>query len=497
MFYYNFKQLYFERGYVVMAVLGNIEPKEVFHFFEEINQIPRGTFNTKAISDYCVDFADKRGLAVIQDEWNNVIIKKPGTAGYEQSEPVILQGHLDMVCEKTADSDHDFMKDPIEMYVEDGYVKAKDTTLGADNGIAVAMALAILDSQDIPHPPLEVLFTIDEEVGMTGALNVDLSPLEGKMLLNLDSEEEDVLTAGCAGGFRFIYHLPIEKTNVNGSKVELEICGLKGGHSGVEIHKQRGNANKLAGRMLYHIKKAADFSLLEINGGSKDNVITSGNKSVIVTKETETVKAAAAEMLAAWKAEFGADEPGLDIKVTVLEEGSYDAMTAETLKKIIQFLVNCPNGVDEYSRHLPGLVETSDNLGVVATENDQVKFMILTRSGVASKLQEFKERYMCFAESLGGSYEFDAEYPAWTFKAESKVREITLDAFEHVYGKRPEVTEIHAGLECGLLSGHKPELDCISFGPNMIDVHSYNERLEIASAERIWKALKEILKRCK
>ncbi len=480
-----------------MAVLEHIEPREVFHFFEEISQIPRGTYNTKAVSDYCVNFAKERGLTAIQDEWNNVIIKKPGTTGYESSEPVILQGHLDMVCEKTTDSNHDFMKDPIDIYEEDGYIKARETTLGADNGIAVAMALALLDSKEIPHPPLEVLFTTDEEVGMTGALNVDLSPLEGTMLMNLDSEEEDVLTAGCAGGFRFLYSLPVDKTSVNGTKIELEICGLKGGHSGVEIHKQRGNANKLAGRLLYHLSRQAKIALMEINGGSKDNVITPANRSVIVTDDTNTVKSVVKNMLDAWKQEFGSDEPTLDIKVNVLEEGTFDAMTDETMKKVLQFIVNCPNGVDEFSRHLAGLVETSDNLGVVATDDKNVKFMILTRSGFSTKLEEFKERFMCFADSLGGTYEFDAEYPAWTFKSESRIREITLDAFEHVYGKRPEVTEIHAGLECGLLSGKKPELDCISFGPNMIDVHSYNERLEIASAAKIWEAVKEILKRCK
>lgn len=480
-----------------MAVFENIEPKKVFHFFEEISRIPRGTYNTKEISDYCVNFAKERGLFVIQDEWNNVIIKKPGTAGYEMSEPVILQGHLDMVCEKTADSGHDFMKDPIEIYVEDGWVKAKDTTLGADNGIAVAMALTILDSKDIPHPPLEVIFTIDEEVGMTGALNIDLSQLKGTMLMNLDSEEEDVLIAGCAGGFRFVCSLPIEKTSANGVKMELEICGLRGGHSGVEIHQQRGNANKLAGRLLYHLTRQIKIALIEINGGSKDNVITSANKSVIVAEDAKAVEETAAKLLAKWRDEFGKDEPDLDIKVHVLEEGSFEAMSDTSMKKVLQFIVNCPNGVDEYSRHLAGMVGTSDNLGVITTEKERVDFIVLTRSGIASKIDEFKERFMCLAESLGGTYEFNSEYPAWTFDAESRIREIALDAFEHVYGKRPEVTEIHAGLECGLLSGKKPELDCISFGPNMMDVHSFNERLEIASAAKIWEALKEILKRCK
>lgn len=480
-----------------MAVLENIEPKEVFHFFEEINQIPRGTFNTKGVSDYCVNFAKERGLEVIQDQWNNVIIKKPGTAGYENSAPVILQGHLDMVCEKTDDSDHDFMTDPIEMYIEDGYVTAKDTTLGADNGIAVAMTLALLDSKDIPHPPIEALFTIDEEIGMTGAENVDLSVLEGTMLLNLDSEEEDVLTAGCAGGFRFLFSLPMKKATAEGTKLEIEISGLKGGHSGVEIHEQRGNANKLAARMLFHVSKATEISVISVNGGSKDNVITPSNKSVIVAKDVDAVKAAVAEMFEAWKVEFSTDEPGLNVKVTELGEGSFEAMDEETMKKMIFVGVSCPNGVDEYNRHLKGMVETSDNLGVINTTEDSIKFNFLTRSGFPTKLQEFKEKFICLADFVGGTYEIDGEYPGWTFREESKAREITLDAFEEVYGRRPEVTSIHAGLECGLLTGKKPELDCISFGPNMVAVHSYNEKLEIASTERIWKALKAIMKRCK
>lgn len=480
-----------------MSVLSDTEPKEVFHFFEEISQIPRGTYHTKEISDYCVKFAKERNLEVIQDELNNVIIKKPGTAGYESSDPVIIQGHLDMVCEKTADSDHDFLKDPLQIYVEDGFVKAKDTTLGADDGIAIAMALAVLDSDSIAHPPVEAVFTVDEEVGMDGAEGIDLSPLKGTMLLNLDSEDDDTLIAGCAGGFRFVYRLPVQRTKMTGKSLTVEICGLKGGHSGVEIDQQRGNAHKLAGRLLYHLSQEIKMTLSEINGGSKDNVIPSVNRFVIITEEAEKAKKIICEMLQTWKQEFGADEPNLDIKVTETDEQEYYTMTEETTRKIIFFLMNCPNGVDEYSRSLEGLVETSDNLGVIVTEEACVRFKILTRSGVTTKLKEFKERYACLAEFLGGTYTIDSEYPAWMFREHSKIRPIVADAFEKVYGTRPEITTIHAGLECGLLSGKKPELDCVSFGPNMRDVHSVNERLEIASTVRVWKVMQEILKQCK
>ena len=480
-----------------MSVLADTEPKEVFRFFEEISRIPRGTYHTKEISDYCVTFAKERNLEVIQDELNNVIIKKPGTEGYENSDPVIIQGHLDMVCEKTADSDHDFLKDPLQIYVEDGFVKAKDTTLGADDGIAIAMALAILDSDSIAHPPVEAVFTVDEEVGMDGAEGIDLSPLKGTMLLNLDSEDDDTLIAGCAGGFRFSYRLPIQRTKIMGKTLTVEICGLKGGHSGVEIDQQRGNAHKLAGRLLYHLSQEIKMTLVEINGGSKDNVIPSVNRFVIVTEETEKAKAIICEMLQIWKLEFGADEPNLDIKVAEAGEQEYQAMTEESTRKVLFFLMNCPNGVEEYSRSLKGLVETSDNLGVIVTEEECVRFMILTRSGVSTKLSEFKERYACLADFLGGTYTIDSEYPAWMFREQSKIRSIVADAFEKVYGTRPEVTTIHAGLECGLLSGKKPELDCISFGPNMRDVHSVNERLEIASTSKVWKVIQEILKQCK
>ncbi len=480
-----------------MSVLTNIEPKEVFHFFEEISQIPRGSYNTKGISDYCVNFAKERNLEVYQDEWNNVIIRKPGTAGYESSEPVIIQGHLDMVCEKTEDSDHDFLTDPLELMIEDGYVTAKGTTLGADDGIAIAMALAVLDSDTLEHPPVEAVFTVDEEVNMDGAENIDLSMIKGNMLINLDSEEDDRLTAGCAGGFRFSCEISVLKRQMAGKGLLVEICGLRGGHSGVDIDRQRGNANKLAGRLLYRLGTRQEVFLAEINGGARENVITSVSRSILVVKDPEKVLRMIQDMKEDWKQEFGADEPGLDVRVTELGEKEYSVFTEESMKKVIGFLVNCPNGVDEYSRSLKGMVETSDNLGVVESLEDRVRFQVLVRSGVSSKLEEFKDRLACLADLLGGTWNTGSGYPAWTFKEASRIRPIAADAFEEVFGTRPVITTIHAGLECGLLSGKKPELDCISFGPNMKDVHSFNERLEIASTEKVWNALKIILKRCK
>lgn len=480
-----------------MAVLEGTEPKEVFRFFEEISRIPRGTYHTKEVSDYCVEFARQRGLEVVQDQWNNVIIKKPGTKGYEHSEPVIIQGHLDMVCEKAPDSNHDFLKDPLELRIEDGFVTATGTTLGADDGIAIAFALAVLDGADIEHPPVEAVFTVDEEVGMDGAANIDLSVLEGSMLLNLDSEDDDTLIAGCAGGFRFSCEIPVEKRQVQGAGLQIEICGLKGGHSGVEIDRQRGNANKLAGRLLYHLGREQAFYLGGLCGGARDNVIPSASRMLLVVEDQEKAVQAAEHMEAVWRKEFGADEPDLHIRVTELGKKEYTVFTEESQKKVVGFLVNCPNGVDEYSRSLEGLVETSDNLGVVEEKEHSIRFMVLVRSGVDSKMEELKERLICLAEMTGAAWSVDSEYPAWMYKEHSRIRPITADAFEEVFGVRPEITTIHAGLECGLLSGKKPELDCVSFGPNMQDIHSFHERLEIASTQKIWNVLKLILKRCK
>lgn len=480
-----------------MSILDGLKPQEVFHYFEELSQIPRGTFNTKAVSDYCVNFAKNKNLEVIQDNLYNVIIKKPGTPDYENSEPVIIQGHLDMVCEKTENSDHDFTKDPLKLYVEDGFVKARDTTLGADDGIAVAMALALLESNDIPHPPLEILLTVDEEVGMEGAKAIDLSPLNGKMLLNLDSEDEDTIIAGCAGGVVFHMDLPVDRIQKTGTCLEVTICGLKGGHSGVEIDQQRGNANKLAGRLLNRLNQDMKVSLFNIQGGSKDNVIPSVCKFTILVQDSIEAEAIIKNMLHIWKEEFGTDEPDLDITIKNMGNAELSVMSDYHTHKAIFFLNNCPNGVDGFSRSLKGLVETSDNLGIVFSEESKISFDFLIRSSVSSKLVEMKETFLSWAKFLGGTYGFSGEYPAWMYKKDSKIRPIVAEAFEAVYGKKPEIATIHAGLECGLLTGKKPDLDCVSFGPRMYDVHSVSERLDIASTERMWNILKEILKKCK
>lgn len=482
-----------------MSVLEGLKPERVFYYFEEISKIPHGSGNTKQISDFCVEFANKQGLKVVQDEVNNIVIYKDGTEGYEDAEPVILQGHLDMVCEKTKESDHNFETDPLELYVADGKVHAKDTTLGGDNGIAVAMALAVLEDKTIAHPPIEALFTIDEETGMDGALALDMSLLKGKMLINMDSEEEGSLIVGCAGGVHFEAELPVDYCEKEGAVVEIVLEGLTGGHSGMEIHKQRGNAHKLMGRLLYHLSKMFDFNLTEINGGSKDNVIAQENKAVVVLAEdrTDDFVLEIKEMEKIWKEEFCSDEPDLVIKTEVKNAQNVSAFDETATKRVIQYLFIVPNGVQVFERELENQVETSLNIGSVKTEERCVKTVHLVRSSRDSQNAAVKEQLFAVTEAVGGTGAVNGEFPGWAYRQESKLREVMMDSYDELCGKRPEILTIHAGLECGLFIGKNQELDCVSFGPALSDVHSPQESMDIASVERSYDYLLTILKNCK
>ena len=453
-----------------MAVLNELEPKEVFRFFEEISAIPRGSRDTKRISDYLVAFAKERDLKVIQDEVNNVIIFQPGTPEYEESEPVILQGHMDMVCEKTSDSTHDFKNDGLELYVEDGFLKAKDTTLGGDDGVAVAMALALMDSEDIPHPPIEAVFTVDEELGMEGAEAIDLSVLKGKKLINLDSEEEKTLTVGCAGGVRYQGLIPVEKETASGEVIKITIQGLLGGHSGEEIHRQRGNANKMMARLLYHIAEPEDC---------------------------EEILAMIRDMESIWNAEFMGEEPGLTVKTETEKVENIVVFSKGTTQKVVGYLTACPNGLKEYSRKVAGATETSLNLGVVSMKENGVEAAFLIRSAVDSRKQQVLEEVDAVTKAFGGSGSLSSEYQAWQYKPQSELRPVMVEAYKEVYGTEPEICIIHGGLECGIFLGKRPDLDCVSCGPDVLDIHSYNERLDIASTQRSWEFLKLVLKNCK
>lgn len=482
-----------------MSVLEGLKPERVFYYFEEISKIPHGSGNTKQISDFCVEFANKQGLKVVQDEVNNIVIYKDASEGYEDAVPVVLQGHLDMVCEKTKESEHNFETDPLELYVENGKVHAKDTTLGGDNGIAVAMALAVLEDTTLAHPPIEALFTIDEETGMDGALALDMSLLNGKMLINMDSEEEGSLVVGCAGGVHFEAELPVERIQKDGSVIEIIIEGLAGGHSGVEIHKQRGNAHKLMGRLLYHLSRKYEFNLVETNGGSKDNVIAQENKAVVIisSDKAEDLINEVRKLESVWHTEFCSDEPNLVIKTDLMDNQNVNAFDTASTKRVIQYLSIVPNGVQVFERALENQVETSLNIGSVKTEESYVKTVHLVRSSRDSQNNAVKEQLFAVTEAVGGKGTVNGEFPGWAYSQESKLRDVMIDSYEELYGKKPEILALHAGLECGLFIGKNPELDCVSFGPALSDVHSPLESMDIASVERSYDYLLTILKNCK
>nr|WP_288555204.1 aminoacyl-histidine dipeptidase [uncultured Mediterraneibacter sp.] len=472
-------------------------PEKVFYYFEEISRIPRGSGNVTEISNYCVEFAKQRNLWVEQDPWKNVWIKKPGSGGCENCEPVMIQGHLDMVCEKTAESLHDFEKDPLELYVEDGFVKAKDTTLGADDGIAVAYALAILDSDDLVHPPLHVILTTDEETGMDGAIGFDFARVDGRKMLNLDSEDEGIITVGCAGGATVQMSLDISREEKHGTGLTLFLTGLKGGHSGVEIINQPGNADKLMGRFLNGLqRKQMLFDLVDLKGGQKNNVIP-GTCEAKLLVDPES----AGRIIGEWnvyektlKKEFGASEPNLKLTYEKQEDSREKVLAQRAKEAVIFYLNNCPNGVYEYSRTLEQMVETSCNLGIVNTTEDAVLFETLIRSSFASKVEEMKERFVQWEDLIPGMHaKISGEYPSWEYQPDSELQKTVRNCYHTLYGKDPQFLTIHAGLECGIFAGKKEEFDCVSFGPQIYDIHSVKERLDIESTGRTWKLILKIL----
>ena len=480
-----------------MAILSGIEPGAVFRYFEEICQIPHGSGNKKQISDYCVRFAKEHGLNYIQDSSNNVIIFKNGTAGYEQSEPVMIQGHLDMVCEKAPDCTIDFEKDGLTLRVDDGIVSAVGTTLGGDDGIAVAMALAILDADDIPHPPLEVDLTVDEEIGMLGAAQLDCSSLKSRFMLNLDPEDEGVLLVSCAGGVSAACRLPISRTEVTGTAATLKIAGLTGGHSGVEIDKGRANANQLLGRALNELGKSVSYELISVAGGLKDNAIPreSSARLVVAAGDVPAIKAFATEYNNIFKDEYRISDPELSLTVSVGEEGHFKAVDSDSKKRMICALVNMPGGIQRMSLDISGLVQTSLNMGILDTADDEMIMRFAVRSSVSTEKNELVSRLTNLINFLGGTIELTGDYPAWEYKPDSKLRNLMIGIFEEQYGRKPAVEAIHAGVECGLFAGRLPGLDCVSMGPDMKDIHTPNEHMDIASVQRTWKYVLEILKR--
>ena len=438
-----------------MSVLSNLEPKAVFTFFEELCAIPHGSGHTKAISDYLAAFGRARGLETHQDAANNVIIKAPGTPGYEQSAPVIVQGHMDMVCAKAPDCAKDMEREGLDLAVEGDTVLARGTSLGGDDGIAVAMALALLDAKDLPHPPIEAVFTVDEEIGLLGAAALDVSHLRGRRLINIDSEEEGVFTVGCAGGATARCVLPVTRTACAGHVMTVTVSGLRGGHSGSEIHKGRGNASILLGRIL---NRAGDIRLVSADGGMFDNAIMREVSATVITGDPDSLQALCAQMDADFRGELRATDPDVAVTCVPCREVPDLPMDGESTRRCVCLLTCVPNGVQVMSADMPGLVQTSLNLGILATGRNSMEVSFSVRSSVESQKNMLLDRLECLTAQLGGSVDVTGNYPGWEYAPESPLRELMVEVYREQYGREPEVGAIHAGLECGLFAGKIPGL---------------------------------------
>lgn len=523
-----------------MGVLSDLEPKNVFRFFEEITKIPHGSGNVGQISDYLADFARERKLFFIQDELKNVIIVKEATPGYEQEPAVILQGHMDMVAVKKPDCCLDMRTEGLRIAVDGDKVYAEDTSLGGDDGIAVAYSLALLDSDTIRHPKLEVIITVDEEVGMDGARGIDLSMLTGSRMVNLDSEEEGVFLTSCAGGARVKCRLPLNgsdlQNNMAGDGIrrpqeqedwllayEVTVGGLLGGHSGGEIHKERGNSNCLFGRLLNRLCGDMPVMLAEVHGGLADNAIPRETIGVLVIREKDSEAFASVldTVENEIRAELSEKDPGFYIKAEKLEQGELTCVGVEDTKRAADFLCALPNGVQAMSADMPGLVETSLNLGIMeygsgkssadnavsatadlSSENsgkgaaDEAATLLAefsVRSSVESAKNALIRKLRAVTELAGGNITVTGDYPGWRFRKDSPLREKMVRLYQEMYGTEPKVEAIHAGLECGILGSKIADLDCVSIGPDMRDIHTTEETLSISSTGRVWEYLVRLL----
>ncbi len=477
-----------------MAVLEGLEPRSVFHWFEELCRIPHGSGNTRAISDYLAAFGRRRGLAVRQDALGNVILTKPGTPGYENAPAVMLQGHMDMVCVKEPDCPKDMAREGLDLAAEGDTVYARGTTLGADDGIAVAMALALLDSRDIPHPPLEVVLTVDEEIGMLGASGIDLTGLESRLLINLDSEVEGVFTAGCAGGARAEISVPVKREDFLGETIKISVSGLVGGHSGIEIDRGRANAVVLLGRVLYAALQEGGGRIVAVSGGGMDNAIPASAEAAVAVTDAEKALAVCREMERIFRREYAVGDGNVTVAAGPCQADALP-LDADSSRRVLALLQCAPNGVQEMSREVEGLVQTSLNLGILTTDSDSVRACFCVRSNVNSQKDMLLQRLELLSGLLGGELSISGSYPAWEYRADSPLRALMTEVFTEQYGHAPTVEVIHAGVECGLLADKLPGLDGVSIGPELTQIHTPRERMHIASVRRTWRLVTETLRR--
>ena len=482
-----------------MSDVSKLAPQEVFRYFKEISDVPRSSSHNEKISAYLVNFAKEHELEYYQDESGNVIIWKDGTPGYENSDMVMIQGHMDIVAEKTEDSTHDFQNDPLELIVDGDTLTANKTTLGADDGAAIAMGLALLDSTDIPHPPLEFIATVDEEIGMLGAYALDGSKIRSRKVINIDSEEEGIITVGCAGAVDIFTSFPADKKLVNGVKYKYVVDGLLAGHSGLDIHQERANAGQIVARLFLDAREKAELNIVSINGGRATNVILGKVEGEVIVaasdaKAFEEIIATSTEEI---KAEYRTSDPGINVSIEAVGEASEEAVDTVCQDNFFKFLVACPTGAEHYSVELKGLVETSHSIGVVKLEDGRLITKSMSRSSVNSRNRLLARKIGIIAEALGAEVEHGSSYGAWEFNNKSDLLDVCINAYKEQYGEEPVVSAMHAGIECGIWAEKVGKVDAVSIGPDMTGVHSVNEELSIPSTERTWQYLKLILSHCK
>ncbi len=474
------------------------KPENVFRFFDEISQIPRPSGMEKAISDYLLSFAKQHDLEHFRDSANNVIIIKEASAGREDEEPIILQGHMDMVCEKESGCSKDMEREGLDLVWEEDWISAEGTTLGGDDGIAIAIALALLEDKGLSHPRLEFVCTTEEETGMGGASVLDPAPLKGHLLLNIDSECEGILTVGCAGGVTLKLHAPLKRIPAAESMtaVKIRLSGLTGGHSGMAVQLGRANADVLMIRILRDLSASYPVCLCSISGGNKNNAIPRNAEAIILTQEQH-----AQELLQfitalnpVLQAEYAVTDPGLHLSAALTDEKeSLTALGISDTQALLALLSSIPDGVQRMDQHLDNLVETSLNLGVLYTTETELYAEYLPRSSSDSRLQDLADRISFIVSASGARLDSSDQYPAWQFVPESVFREKMIRIFEEQYGKKPIVETVHAGLECGLLSKKIPGLDAVSIGPDIMDIHTSQEKMSISSVERTYSYIRKIL----
>ncbi len=477
-------------------VLENIEPKEVLKYFEDISKIPRASKEEKQISDYLLNFAKTLNLEVVQDENLNIYMRKKATPGYENGKTVILQGHMDMVCEKNEGTIHDFKKDPLKLRVIDGKIYATDTTLGADNGIAVAYIMALMASKDIPHPEIEALITVDEETSMNGAKTFDPSFFRGKYLINIDSTYDSKLLVSCSGGLRASVTKKVNHEEIQGEIVTIKVRGLKGGHSGIDINKERGNANKILGRILINIEKNyTNINIVSLSGGAKDNAIPreADCQIAVDSSDVDNIILAVKSVEEVIKKELECEE---EFNVIVSKNDKplkNNMITVKDSKDLIDLMYLIPNGVKTQSMAIKDLVITSNNFGVIEYDGDTVIFKNAIRSSIDSAKYNVVREIDVLSRAFRAVTKESASYPGWEYDKNSEIREIAQRVYKKMFNDEMEVYAIHAGVECGLIKEKLPHLDMVSFGPIIKDNHTPGEWVSIGSTKKVWEFLKAIL----